>query len=141
MASQQPIIIFDYDFSPYAQKLRMAMALADVQCKRCDVPTVLPRPQLESMDITYRRIPVLAVGKDVYCDTAIQLAKVLELQGPKGKLHKHPADAAFEQWGNWAFHTGLTLAPASLLEPNFVKDRSTVFRKVIFLFSDTPSFG
>ena len=125
----RPVIAYDYDFSPYGQKVRMLLDLAGVPYKRCDVPAVLPRPQLESLGITYRRIPVLAVGKDVYCDTSLISRKILELQGPNGKLNSHPAEPAFEQWGNWAFQTGLATAPSSLLSPEFVKDRQTIFRE------------
>ena len=128
MPSPQPIVTYDYDFSPYGAKIRMMLDLAGIPHKRVDVPIVLPRPQLESLDITYRRIPVVAFGKDVYCDTTIIMAKVMELQGPDGKLHKHPADAAFEAWGNHAFHNVLTLIPSQLLQPGFVKDRETIFR-------------
>lgn len=128
MTANQPIITYDYDFSPYGSKIRMLLALTGLPHKRCDVPAVLPRPQLESMGITYRRIPVLAVGKDIYCDTSLIVHKILELQGPQGGLHQHPASHAFEQWANWAFSTALTLAPAQLLTPEFVKDRETIFR-------------
>lgn len=128
MASQQPIITYDYDASPYGQKIRMLLALTGLPYKRCDVPIVLPRPQLESIGITYRRIPVLAVGKDVYCDTGAIMAKIMELQGPQGKVAKHPADAAFEQWANWAFQITCALIPSQLLTPEFIKDRQTVFR-------------
>ena len=128
MESARPLITYDYELSPYGQKIHMMLALSGLPYKRCDVPPLLPRPQLESMGITYRRIPVLAVGKDVYCDTSLITRKILELQGPTGKLHKHPADAAFEQWGNFAFQTGLATAPSSLLSPEFVKDRETIFR-------------
>ena len=62
MTSTRPIIIYDYDGSPYAQKVRMMLDLAGISYKKCDVPVVLPRPQLESLGITYRRIPLLAIG-------------------------------------------------------------------------------
>lgn len=42
----------------------------------------LPRPELsETMGITYRRIPILAIGRDVYADTGL-IATTLERRYP-----------------------------------------------------------
>ena len=42
----------------------------------------LPRPDLaDRLGVTYRRIPVLAIGKDVYCDSSL-IASVLERRFP-----------------------------------------------------------
>ena len=42
----------------------------------------LPRPELsETMGITYRRIPILAIGRDVYADTSL-IASTLERRYP-----------------------------------------------------------
>ena len=46
--------------------------------KRVDAPIVLPRNDLEALGIKYRRIPVLAVGKDVYCDSALMFDLILD---------------------------------------------------------------
>ncbi|KAJ4304876.1 hypothetical protein N0V90_000404 [Kalmusia sp. IMI 367209] len=36
------------------------------------VPSMLPRPVLtETFGLTYRKIPVLAIGSDIYCDTSL----------------------------------------------------------------------
>lgn len=46
---------------------------------------VLPRPELaDLLGITYRRIPVLAIGNDVYCDTSL-IATALERRFPATK--------------------------------------------------------
>ena len=46
---------------------------------------MLPRPELSTLlGIGYRRIPVLAIGNDVYCDTSL-VASVLERRFPMAK--------------------------------------------------------
>lgn len=46
---------------------------------------ILPRPELaDLLGITYRRIPVLAIGNDVYCDTSL-IATALERRFPATK--------------------------------------------------------
>jgi glutathione S-transferase len=42
----------------------------------------MPRPELSSaLGVSYRRIPVLAIGNDVYCDTSL-IASALERNFP-----------------------------------------------------------
>ena len=44
------------------------------------VSMTLPRPDItDSLGINYRRIPILAIGNDVYCDTSL-ITPVLERQ-------------------------------------------------------------
>jgi len=46
------------------------------------VSMTLPRPELsETMGIAYRRIPILAIGRDVYADTSL-IASTLERRYP-----------------------------------------------------------
>lgn len=48
---------------------------------------MLPRPELsELLGISYRRIPVLAIGNDVYCDTSL-IAYALERRFPASAGH------------------------------------------------------
>lgn len=85
---------------------------------------VLPRPILEKLDITYRRIPLLAFGKDVYCDTSLIID---ELQARYGKLASTPADKAYEVFGIQIFSSALSVVPTAALTPEFIKDRITIF--------------
>lgn len=73
------------EFSPYGQKTKILLQAAGVPYERVNVSPVLPRQELESLGITYRRIPVLSVGKDVYCDSSLIFDIVLN-ELAKGKL-------------------------------------------------------
>ncbi|KAF1923443.1 uncharacterized protein M421DRAFT_104431 [Didymella exigua CBS 183.55] len=122
--STAPIITFDYDFSPYGQKIRAALAASNIAFQRSNQPIVLPRPILAKLDITYRRIPLLALGKDIYADTSLILA---ELQARYGGLRTTPADAAFDVFGTQLFASALRIVPAAALTPEFIKDRLSIF--------------
>ena len=115
--------------SPYGQKTKNLLALAGVPFQRCEQPVVLPRPDLEALGITYRRIPLLAVGRDVYCDTALIFDVVLNTLASKGAaVPTSPADKAWESWGYQTFLAVLTLAPGAIVDDEkFVKDRETIF--------------
>lgn len=141
--SKAPVIHFDYRepspplcsvhhhllpsvFSPYGQKTKLLLEISGVEFKRCDQPPVLPRKDLEALGITYRRIPVLAVGKDIYCDSALIIDLINEKLGV-WQVPESPADKAWEAWGQAAFFEALTLVPLEVLTDDFVKDRETIF--------------
>lgn len=120
------VIHYDYDFSPYGQKTKLLLKAAGVDFQKVDVPAVLPRPELEKLGITYRRIPVLAVGKDVYADSALIFDVVNKKLAP-GKVPTSPADEAYNTWGTTVFNEILSLIPAPVLTDGFLKDRAAVF--------------
>lgn len=119
------------DFSPFGQKIRLLLAAAKIPFRRCTQPMVLPRPTLEKMDITYRRIPLLAIGKLIYCDTSLIIELLLsnltkDLR--KVDIPRSNSDKAYEAFGMRVFSAGLALVPSQALTPDFVKDRQTIFR-------------
>lgn len=113
------------DFSPYGQKIRYLLNLAGIPFQRVDQPAVLPRPDLQALGITYRRIPLLAVGKDIYCDTAAIVNVVQQKLKP---VPSGPADKAFEAFSAQLFDSVLRVVPVKLLNDAFKKDRETIFR-------------
>lgn len=50
------------------------------------VPDIVPRPDLLILGITYRRVPVLSIGNDVYFDTSLIIIE-LERRFTPGKGH------------------------------------------------------
>jgi hypothetical protein len=103
------------------------------------VSNILPRPELsELLGVTYRRIPVLAIGNDVYCDTSL-ISYALERHFPPSAGY----GTIFPRRKNGMTDTGMikafakyyeaalfTLAPSLLpwdkFQPSFLKDRSDV---------------
>ncbi|KAI7104741.1 hypothetical protein KC352_g37231, partial [Hortaea werneckii] len=115
-------------FSPFGQKTKYLLTGAGINFKKCDQPLVLPRPDLEALGITYRRIPLLAVGKDVYCDSSrmidLALSKLSQSGGP---LVTSPADKAYEDWGIDTFKLAVFIIPQAAITPGFLNDRKTIF--------------
>ena len=69
-----PVILFGYNSSPFTQKIRLALRLKQIPYTFIVVPSMMPRPVLrENLQLTYRKIPVCVIGRDVYCDTSIIL--------------------------------------------------------------------
>ncbi|ETS83871.1 hypothetical protein PFICI_05747 [Pestalotiopsis fici W106-1] len=87
---------------------------------------MLPRPDLTALGITHRRIPLMAIGKDVYCDSAVA---VDALQALSATLQSSPSDKAFEAYGNTII--GIMLRAFALDSfPGLVQDRATIFSVV-----------
>ncbi|KAI6917273.1 hypothetical protein KC341_g18621, partial [Hortaea werneckii] len=127
-----PLIHFDYGKPAHALGSSIMESIkADrkrINFKKCDQPLVLPRPDLEALGITYRRIPLLAVGKDVYCDSSrmidLALSKLSQSGGP---LVTSPADKAYEDWGIDTFKLAVFIIPQAAITPGFLNDRKTIF--------------
>jgi len=85
MASDLPIILYGYEGSVWTTKLRYYLDLRGIKYSLCIQPNRLPRPDLEELGIKYRRIPLMAIGRDVYCDSRLIFRKLEELF-PKGAL-------------------------------------------------------
>lgn len=84
MAPQPDLLLYTYPFSPYGRRITHYLTLRQIPHTTVEQPAVLPRPDLENLGIQYRRIPLLAIGKDIYCDTKAIL-KTLEERFPSGK--------------------------------------------------------
>lgn len=89
-------------------------------------PRILPRPDLSLLGITYRRIPLLAIGNSVYCDTHLILRE-LERRFPVDGLDIAPTRSAeFAERSNKVFPYAAGCIPSDLplmKDPRFVKDR------------------
>ena len=95
-------------------------------------PPVLPRPDLNALGVKYRRIPVMAIGRDIYCDSRIMLQK-LEEMFPEGALGASTAEEkALEKLLEiWSIEAGVFVRASQLIpvempllkDPKFAKDR------------------
>ncbi|KAK2593530.1 hypothetical protein QQS21_008753 [Conoideocrella luteorostrata] len=93
----------------------------------------MPRPDVARLGIGYRRIPLLAIGRDVYLDTRLQLQKLEALDIPAPRLGSSEADhRAIERLlSSFMTDAGVFGWAASLLpsdlpllkDPAFQKDR------------------
>ena len=74
-----PIILHHYDASPYAEKIRLMFGLTNTPWKSLRSPAKPPRPNLDPLTGGYRRIPVLQLGADIICDTALIAEEIAEI--------------------------------------------------------------
>ncbi|KAI0427630.1 glutathione S-transferase [Xylaria sp. FL1042] len=98
------IVLYHYDLSPYARRLVWYLTLRKIPYSQCIQPRILPRPDLSLLGVSYRRIPVLSIGRDVYLDTRLIIQKLETLYpasaahpGISGSASGNPEHTALEQ--------------------------------------------
>src|SRR5687767_9523469 len=74
-------VLHHYPVSPYAEKARLMLGFKRLAWKSVQIPPVMPKPDVVALTGGYRKTPILQVGADIYCDTALQ-ARVLERLAP-----------------------------------------------------------
>ena len=117
-APSSPLILHHYDGSPFAEKVRLMLGFKGLAWQSVHIPVIMPKPDLVALTGGYRKTPVLQIGADVYCDTAL-IARVLEAQAPLPSLFPASAPLAplLAQWADSTlFWTVIpyTMQPAGL---------------------------
>ncbi len=82
------LILHHYDTSPFSEKIKKILAYKDLPWRAVEQPTIMPKPYLVPLTGGYRRIPVLQIGADIYCDTQL-IARVLERLHPQPSIYPH----------------------------------------------------
>lgn len=70
------IILHHYDSSPFSEKVRLMLGLKGLAWGSVIQPVIMPKPDLIPLTGGYRRIPVMQIGADVYCDSQVILAEI-----------------------------------------------------------------
>lgn len=140
MAPSEEPILWLWAFSAWAAKVTAYLALRGIPHSRCEQPITQPRPDLAELGVKYRRIPLLSIGRDMYCDTLLILEK-LEQKYPasEGKYKSisasNPTELAleklFEKWTDVVvFKYAGACIPTDMdlmKDPGFQKDREELW--------------
>jgi len=126
------IIFHHYNLSPFSEKIRRLFAFKSLTWHGVQQPLMAPKPDLTPLTGGYRRIPVMQIGADVYCDTAL-IARVVE------RLHPTPSCippavlgqvALLEDWADHRLFMQVVppvlVALLPVLPPEFLTDRSAM---------------
>ncbi|MFN8545696.1 MAG: glutathione S-transferase family protein [Candidatus Binatia bacterium] len=124
------LVLHHYDASPFSEKIRKVLAHKGVPWYGVVQPNVMPKPDLLPLTGGYRRIPVLQVGADVYCDSQL-IARTLERLYPEPTLYPGASEGTAHAWSLWAdrllFLQTVAIVFAeigALVPPAFIADRT-----------------
>jgi glutathione S-transferase len=79
------IIFHHYPSSPFSEKVRVAFGIKNLGWRSVEQPVIMPKPDLVPLTGGYRKIPVMQIGADIYCDTQIIL-RALEARHPEPSI-------------------------------------------------------
>ena len=97
------IIFHHYALSPFSEKIRRILAYKKLAWHAVDQPLMMPKPDLIALTGGYRRIPVLQMGADVYCDTAL-IARHLDALYPDRPVLPAAQAGLIAMLEDWADH-------------------------------------
>lgn len=110
------IILHHYPNSPFAEKVRSLLGYKQLAWKSVVIPRIMPKPDLLALTGGYRRTPVMQIGADIYCDSAL-IADVLERIAPNPSLYPTRMAGLARTLGQWADGTLFWTAIAYCFQP------------------------
>lgn len=126
-------ILHHYDSSPFSEKVRLVLGLKRLPWRSVVISNIMPRPDLMPMTGGYRRTPVMQIGADIYCDSAI-IVRELERRFPETMLFPAGtagASWALTVWSDRAFFPAAVAVifgglPDGALPESFLRDREAL---------------
>ena len=110
------LIIHHYPTSPFGEKVRLMLGYKKLAWKSVMIPMVMPKPDVVALTGGYRKTPILQIGADIYCDTAL-IADVLEHLQPEPTLYPEPSKGMSRTLAQWADTTLFWTAMAYNFQP------------------------
>ena len=72
-------ILHHYPNSPFSEKIRLIFGAKGLPWKSVVIPAIMPKPDVLALTGGYRKTPILQIGADIYCDSALIARKIDEL--------------------------------------------------------------
>lgn len=110
------IIFHHYPNSPFSEKIRLIFGYKNLAWKSVIIPPIMPKPNLVALTGGYRRTPVMQIGADIYCDTAL-IADVLERIAPAPTLYPSEFNGLSRTLAQWADSTLFWTVIAYIFQP------------------------
>ena len=110
------LILHHYPTSPFAEKVRLIFGIKGLPWSSVMIPTIMPKPDLTALTGGYRKTPVLQIGADIYCDTAL-IADVIEERAPQPSLYPGEIAGASRILAQWADSTLFWTAVPFAMQP------------------------
>ena len=110
------LILHHYPTSPFAEKVRLILGHKQLAWKSVFIPMIMPKPDLTALTGGYRKTPVLQIGADIYCDTAL-IGDVLEHVAPTPTIYPEAVKGAARIVAQWADSALFTASMAYNFQP------------------------
>jgi glutathione S-transferase len=95
------LILHHYPNSPFAEKIRLILGFKGLHWSSVIIPIIMPKPDVIALTGGYRKTPILQIGADIYCDTAL-IADVIEARAAHPSLYPSGAEGGSRILAQWA---------------------------------------
>lgn len=116
------VILHHYAGSPFAEKARIMLGFKGLAWRSVDIPPIMPKPDLTALTGGYRKTPVMQVGADIFCDTAI-MARYLDRIQPMPALYPEGKEAVAASAAQFADQVMFQHGVAVNFQPHAVAER------------------
>lgn len=116
------LILHHYPTSPFAEKARLLLGFKGLSWRSVKISPVMPKPDLTALTGGYRKTPVLQVGADIYCDTAL-IARRLEQEKALPALFPEGQEMIAASFAAWADSVVFQHAVSLVFQPESVAVR------------------
>ncbi|OIN48560.1 glutathione S-transferase [Pseudomonas azotoformans] len=110
------MILHHYPQSPFAEKARLLLGFKGLSWRSVHISPVMPKPDLTALTGGYRKTPVLQIGADIYCDTAL-IARRLEQEKTAPALFPQGLELVTQGFAAWADSVVFSHAVALVFQP------------------------
>ncbi len=94
------IILHEYPESLFSEKIRLLLGYKKASYRSVQIPIIMPKPDLMPLTGGYRKTPVMQIGADIYCDTAI-ISRVIDDMFPDDSIYPESLSAAINTMAHW----------------------------------------
>ncbi|RCW72737.1 glutathione S-transferase family protein [Pseudorhodoferax soli] len=115
------LILHHYPTSPFAEKIRLVLGFKQLAYRSVYIPAILPKPDVLALTGGYRKTPLLQIGADIYCDTAL-ICDVLEHRQPLPSLYPPQHKGLARILAQWADTSLFWAAMAHATQPAGLAD-------------------
>lgn len=110
------IILHQYATSPFSEKVRLVLGAKGLSWCAVEIPPIMPKPDVTALTGGYRRTPVMQIGADIYCDTAL-ICAVLDRMAPNPPLYPAFQAAQSRIMAAWLDSALFTAAVTYAMQP------------------------
>ena len=116
------LILHHYPTSPFAEKARLLLGFKGLSWRSVKISPVMPKPDLTALTGGYRKTPVLQVGADIYCDTAL-IARRLEQEKALPAFFPEGQEMITASFAAWADSVVFQHAVSLIFQPESIAAR------------------
>jgi glutathione S-transferase len=118
------IILHQYQASPFSEKIRNLLGYKKASYRVVNIPVIMPKPDLIALTGGYRKTPVMQIGSDIYCDSAI-ICRVIEQLYPDKPIYPTEQEGTLGAAVHWTDTFFFKVSVAMAFQPKALAQNKT----------------